>query len=133
VSRLKHLLLFILIGALSGPVLADDAELFGYTDQEWGQLRRDVDESARRSERGRQFEMRRKAILEQARARFSAADLDGNGSLNQTEFTRYRPVLARHFDRIDRNADGEVSEQELAQAWKKLQNIRRERGLMPRP
>ncbi len=91
---------------------------------DWGQLRRDVDAGARW--RDGDFEARRQAIRERARARFAEADLNGDGLLNRDEMARLRPFLARHFDRIDTNHDGQVSEQELADALRRLQAMRRD-------
>lgn len=91
---------------------------------DWGQIRRDVDAGARRPDGD--FEARRQAIRERARARFAAADRNGDGLLSRDEMARLRPMLARHFDRIDANHDGQVSEQELADALRRLQEMRRE-------
>jgi hypothetical protein len=100
------------------------AEPPGETAPDWGQLRRDVDAGARRPEGD--FEARREAIRERARARFAEADRNGDGQLNRDETARLRPMLARHFDRIDANHDGQASEQELADALRRLQEMRRE-------
>lgn len=91
---------------------------------DWGRLRRDVDAGARRP--GGDFEARRQAIRERARARFAAADRNGDGLLSRDEMAGLRPMLARHFDRIDANHDGQASEQELADALRRLQDMRRE-------
>lgn len=95
-------------------------------DPDWGQLRRDVDAGARRPGGNGDFEARREAIRERARARFAETDRNGDGLLNRDELARLRPMLARHFERIDTNQDGQVSEQELADALRRLQEMRRE-------
>jgi len=98
---------------------------------DWGQLRRDVDAGARRPDGD--FESRRQAIRERARARFAEADRNGDGLLSRREVAELRPMLARHFDRIDTNQDGQASEQELAVALRRLQQMRRENFNQPGP
>lgn len=73
------------------------------------------------------FEARRQAIRERARARFAEVDHNGDGLLNREEVAQLRPMLARHFDRIDTNRDGQASEQELAVALRRLHQMRRDR------
>lgn len=53
-----------------------------------------------------------------AAGQFSKADTDGNGRLSRAEVERALPQLARSFDRIDRNQDGELSRSEF-NAWTK--------------
>jgi hypothetical protein len=50
--------------------------------------------------------------------RFKSADADGNGMLSRAEAEKGMPRLARHFDRIDANKDGQVSSEEMAGARK---------------
>ncbi len=50
--------------------------------------------------------------------RFGKADADGNGLLSRAEAGKGMPMLARHFDAIDANKDGQVSRVELATARK---------------
>ena len=50
--------------------------------------------------------------------RFRKADADGNGLLSRTEAGKGMPMLARHFDIIDTNKDGQVSRVELTTARK---------------
>lgn len=92
---------------------------------DWGQLRHDIDAGPRGPDRDA-FEARRRAIRERARARFAAADRDGDGKLNRDEVAALRPALARHFDRIDADHDGLLSEQELADALHRLHMRRHE-------
>lgn len=96
---------------------------------DWGQLRRDVDAGARRPDGD--FETRRQAIRERARARFAEADRNGDGLLSRDAVGQLRPLFARHFDRIDANQDGQASEQELADALRRLQQMRRENSNRP--
>ncbi len=105
------------------------AEPPGDAAPDWGQLRRDVDAGARRPDGD--FEARRQAIRERARARFAEADRNGDGLLSRDEMAGLRPMLARHFDRIDTNHDGQASEQELADALRRLQEMRRENANRP--
>lgn len=102
-------------------------------DPDWGQLRRDLDAGMQRPGGNGDFEARRQAIRERARARFAEADRNGDGLLSREEVARLRPMLARHFDRIDANRDGQASEQELADALRRLHEMRREQFNRPAP
>lgn len=86
---------------------------------DWGQLRRDIDAGPRGPDRDA-FEARRRAVRARVRARFAAADRDGDGKLSRDEVAVLRPALARHFDRIDTDYDGLLSERELADAQRRL-------------
>ncbi len=124
-------LLIVTAGLVMGQAHADPG---ADAAPDWGQLRRDVDAGARRADGD--FEARREAIRARARARFAEADLNGDGVLNREEMARLRPFLVRHFDRIDTNHDGQVSEQELTDALRRMQAMRREnfnRPGMPGP
>ena len=57
----------------------------------------------------------RQAKFEQ---RFKRADTDGNGTISRAEAEKGLPRLARNFDRIDANKDGQVSREEIAAARK---------------
>ena len=46
--------------------------------------------------------------------RFRKADADGNGTLSRSEAEKGMPMLARRFDTIDANKDGQVTRDELA-------------------
>jgi hypothetical protein len=61
--------------------------------------------------------------------RFGQADVDGDRVLNRAEMERFAPRAARHFDRIDSDGDGRVTEQELADSFRRQQELRRERFL----
>ena len=50
--------------------------------------------------------------------RFKKADADGNGAISRAEAEKAMPRLARHFDRIDANKDGQVTREEMAAARK---------------
>jgi len=56
----------------------------------------------------------------QARAaeRFKQADADGNGALSKAEAEKGMPGLARRFDAIDGNKDGQLSRDEIEAARK---------------
>ena len=58
-------------------------------------------------------------------AHFGKADADGNGRLSRAEVAKSLPRLAREFDRIDSNKDGELSRPELS-AWSKAHRHRRQ-------
>ena len=54
--------------------------------------------------------------LAKSEADFRAADANGDGLLTRAEVARRFPVVAREFDRVDRNGDGRVSLQEFIDA-----------------
>jgi hypothetical protein len=56
----------------------------------------------------------------QARAaeRFKQADADGSGTLSKAEAEKGMPGLARRFDAIDGNKDGQISREEIEAARK---------------
>jgi hypothetical protein len=116
-----RLVFFFLI--LSGATLAQAAPPDA-AGPDWERLRRDVD-AARPAGNGA-FEARRQAIRERARARYNEMDTNRDGRLSRDEMTRLHPILAKHFDEIDANGDGLVSEQEIIDALRKRQQMRRE-------
>lgn len=63
----------------------------------------------------------------QARAvqKLKEADANGDGLLSKAEVEKL-PGLARHFERIDHNRDGQLSRQELRAAREKRQQFREE-------
>ncbi len=50
--------------------------------------------------------------------RFKKADADGNGAISRAEADKAMPRLARHFERIDANKDGQITREEMAAARK---------------
>ena len=50
--------------------------------------------------------------------RFKKADVDGNGAISRAEAEKAMPRLARHFDRIDANKDGQLTRDEMTTARK---------------
>ena len=70
---------------------------------------------AERQARMAQHQAERKARFEQ---RFKQADADGNGAIDRAEAEKALPHLARHFDRIDADKDGQVTFEEIAAARK---------------
>jgi len=44
---------------------------------------------------------------------FMHADADGNGMLSRAEAERAAPLLAKQFDAIDANCDGQISPEEI--------------------
>ena len=59
---------------------------------------------------------------------FRKADADGNGMLSRAEAGKGAPRLAKHFDAIDANRDGQISPDEI-RAWRKnARGERRTRG-----
>ncbi len=49
---------------------------------------------------------------------FKKADADGNGFISRAEAEKGMPRMARHFERIDANKDGQVTRKEAAAARK---------------
>jgi len=49
----------------------------------------------------------------QADERFRQADTDGNGLLSKSEAERGAPHVAKHFDAMDANKDGQVARDEV--------------------
>lgn len=50
--------------------------------------------------------------------RFKKADADGNGVISRAEAEKSMPRMARHFEHIDANKDGQVSREEATAARK---------------
>lgn len=70
-----------------------------------------------------------------ADARFQEADTDRDGQLDRIEVQALGPRLAEHFDKLDANADGELSRDEMAKARAALgrhgrQGMQRHRAYM---
>lgn len=116
--------LVLLVCALA-PVAASAQPSGTAAAPDWKGVRRDVDANTRRPG-DEDFAARRQAIRERARVRFVAADRDGDGHLSRDEAAQLRPFLAHHFDRIDTNRDGRLSEQELADARSRMHRMRHE-------
>lgn len=63
-----------------------------------------------------QLEARRRAMRERAKQRFQSADKDSDGSISREEAWESMPQLARHFDQVDTNNDGIITEDEMEAA-----------------
>lgn len=61
--------------------------------------------------------------------RFKKADRDGDGALNRAEAKEGMPMLSRDFDRIDANADGKITLDEMRIAMEKRRERMREHGM----
>lgn len=59
--------------------------------------------------------------------RFRRADTDGNGALNREEAGKGARALARHFDKIDANRDGQITNEEIQAARKQRGGARRDK------
>ena len=58
---------------------------------------------------------------------FKKADADGNGTLSRAEVEKSMPRLAKNFDQIDTNKDGQLSRDEM-KAWKKTHKHAHKKG-----
>ena len=72
-----------------------------------------------------QMEARRRAMHERAKQRFQSADKDSDGSISHEEAWESMPQLARHFDQIDINSDGIITEDEIEAAQARMLERRR--------
>ena len=66
-------------------------------------------EPAPQADRAAQHEQ----MIARARERWKAADKDGNGSLSRAEAESSMPNLARNFDAMDGNGDGQIAADEM--------------------
>jgi Ca2+-binding EF-hand superfamily protein len=58
---------------------------------------------------------------------FKKADADGSGTLSRAEVEKSMPRLAKQFDQIDTNKDGQLSRDEL-KAWRKTHKHAHKKG-----
>lgn len=58
-------------------------------------------------------ESRNQKIVEKARERFAAADINHDGLLDPDEAAKGMPRIASHFAEIDSNKDGRLSPEEI--------------------
>lgn len=96
------------------------------SDLERERLRGDLDQYSNELYGRDRLEKRRQFLRERAKQRFNEADRSGNGRLDREEFRRQYPNAARHFDRIDSDGDGEVSQAEVANALRTRLELRRQ-------
>ncbi|NWG39570.1 MAG: hypothetical protein HXY27_06365 [Hydrogenophilaceae bacterium] len=88
-------------------------------------LRGDLDQYSNELYGRENLEKRRQFLRDRAIQRFRDADRSGNGSLDREELRRHYPNAARHFDRIDTDKDGEVTQAEMAKALRTRLELRR--------
>lgn len=120
------ILLCITVGAgqalaESGPARPNEPVL---SDSERGRLRGDLDLYSNELYGREKLEKRRQFLRDRAIQRFHDADRSGNGRLDREEFSRHYPNAARHFNWIDSNGDGEVSQAEIARALRTRLELR---------
>lgn len=78
-------------------------------------------------ERATQMMERFQQMRQQEQEKFKSADKDGNGSLSKEEAQQGMPQLAKNFDKIDANHDGQVSRDEIKQYYQSHMAGMRER------
>ena len=61
-------------------------------------------------------------------ARLKAADANGDGMISRDEASKSLPMIARHFDEIDTNHDGQVTSEELQAFHQKMSAQRGQRA-----
>ncbi|MBS4097365.1 MAG: EF-hand domain-containing protein [Sulfuricella sp.] len=61
-------------------------------------------------------------------AHFKQADADGNGSLSRAEMEAHMPKLAKDFEAVDTNHDGQVSREELRTFMKAKRAALKQKG-----
>lgn len=71
------------------------------------------------------FEARHALFENRNSARFTAADLDGSGTLSREEAAAGLPEAAKLFTEMDVNQDGELSRQEVEGYAQRLKSQRR--------
>ncbi len=54
--------------------------------------------------------------------RFNTADENGDGMISREEAARHEPILAHHFDSIDRDVDGRLTSGEIRRAIRMRQH-----------
>ncbi len=62
------------------------------------------------------FQARRNLMRERMSQHLTQADGDQDGALSREEVMREMPALARHFDTIDANGDGQIDHDEIEHA-----------------
>ena len=63
--------------------------------------------------------------------RFQKADTDGNGTLSREEAQKGMPMIARRFDQIDTNKDGQLSPGEIDAAAQQRAKTQRNNAALP--
>lgn len=86
-----------------------------------------LDEISAAAEKGRKMHDKMKDGHEKGKAHFAAADKDSDGSLDREE-AKAMPHVAKHFDRIDADKSGTVTEDELHTFMKQHMKKRRDRS-----
>lgn len=72
-------------------------------------------------------EERRQRMRERMKQRLHEADRDHDGAISRGEADSSMPGLARHFDRIDGNGDGNITRDEMKNARERLREMRRQK------
>lgn len=126
-------------GALERPAHADAPERAGAgrraQREQWCTENPDKcrEVKARMAERRAQCEANPERCRQEMQARraerIRRADTDGNGAISRAEAERSMPGLARHFDAVDANRDGQISPEEMDAARKaRAANRKRQPG-----
>jgi Ca2+-binding EF-hand superfamily protein len=104
--------------------LATAAAVFSLTASAWAQQ---PAESGRTPDPQRAEQMRAK-FQERMQERFRQADKNGDGALSKAEAENSMPRIARHFDAIDSNHDGKITQDEIRASVEKHRIERAKRG-----
>lgn len=130
-------LTFLLAVGWVGPASAEPGGPGSYehrfSNSERKRLRGDLERFSREQPPRGDIEKRRQVLRERAKQRFHDADTNSNGLLDREELTRLNPNAARNFDEIDHDRNGELSEQEVAQAMRQRMRLHDLRSMQPRP
>ena len=98
-----------------GVVSRDEAQAFPRLAAEFDSVDSNKDGQLDQAEMAAHREARHAQMRAEAAKRWAAADADGSGALSRVEAQGSMPYIAENFDKLDANADGQVSREEMMQ------------------